>query len=256
MSQAATVATNRMTWADLGSKNMEAAKLFYSQLFGWTPVEQPGEEMQGYAVFELDGKPVCGVMNLGDNPAPVNWLSYISVSDAREATARAQKAGAQVIVEPMDVMTNGAFSVIMDPAGSPIGLWEPRDVSGWQAYRMPKSVCWQELHSTDVDKAKKFYADVFGWELDSPEQFGGYTVCKLPGEAEGFAGITSTEHAPMRDWLTYIAVEDCDAMAGRVKEVGGTLLLEPQDIPGIGRFAVLKDTEGAELGLLQPAPQM
>ena len=255
MSQTTAVATNRMAWVDLGSKNMDAAKRFYTELFGWTTFQVPDPDYQGYTVFQLDGKAVGGVMDLSDNPAPPNWLPYISVADVRAAAGRARQAGAELLVEPMDVKTSGSMAVIKDPTGAAVGLWQPGENKGWEAYGQTRAVCWNELHSSNPAEATRFYADVFGWEPEVQSVPGiEYTIFKRDG-GDGFAGLMQLQGAPVSNWLTYIAVDSCDATAARVKELGGSVIVEPQDIPDVGRFAVAFDTEGAAFGLLQPLPR-
>lgn len=256
MSEATAVATNRMTWVDLGTKNMDAAKRFYTELFGWTAFQVPDPDYGGYTVFQLDGKAVGGVMDLSDNPAPPNWLPYISVADVRAAAERARQAGGEFIVEPMDVKTAGSMSVIKDATGAAVGLWQPGDNKGWEAHGQARAVCWNELHTNNPAGATRFYSDVFGWEPEVQSVPGfEYTTFKRDG-GDGFAGMMQLQAGePVSYWLTYIAVDDCDATAAKVKALGGTVIVEPQDIPDVGRFAVALDTEGAVFGLLQPLPR-
>jgi predicted enzyme related to lactoylglutathione lyase len=103
---------------------------------------------------------------------------------------------------------------------------------------------WHENHSTDVEKAKSFYAELLGWEIE---------VWK-PGEMD-YAMITTGEHmhggfmaaqgqAPSH-WLGHVLVEDADEAARRAKAGGGKVLFGPQDIPEVGRFALIADPQGA-----------
>lgn len=122
---------------------------------------------------------------------------------------------------------------------------------------MPKSFFWYELMTTDMDAAKDFYADVVGWR---PEAWGGsgtppYTVM-YAGE-RGVGGImTIPDEAKQTGmppaWLGYIHADDVDAQTEAVKKAGGTVHRAPDDIPGVGRFSVVADPQGAVFMLLKP----
>jgi predicted enzyme related to lactoylglutathione lyase len=110
---------------------------------------------------------------------------------------------------------------------------------------------WHELHTTDRNKALAFYKQLSGWETkDVPMGPGeAYGLCLLDGK--DFAGITKSM-APKEvppHWLPYMAVENVDAAAKKAKELGATILMEAMDIPDVGRFAVVKDPQGAAFAI-------
>jgi len=106
---------------------------------------------------------------------------------------------------------------------------------------------WFELMTTDVDAAKGFYTSLLGWETyEMPMENMKYTVVKVNGEDT--AGIMtmppdSGEMPPT--WGIYITVDNVDQTADKAKELGGKILVEPQDIPQVGRFCVIQDPQGA-----------
>lgn len=106
---------------------------------------------------------------------------------------------------------------------------------------------WFELMTTDVDGAKKFYGQLFGWETESfPMGDMDYTVLKVDGK--GVGGMMSLpagcEGMPP-SWDLYVTVKDVDATAAAVAALGGEVLRPPMDIPGVGRFCVIRDPQGA-----------
>jgi uncharacterized protein len=106
---------------------------------------------------------------------------------------------------------------------------------------------WHELHTNDRPKAIKFYSQMMGWEIQDVPMGPGepYGLCKMNGK--DFAGITRSKapaHVPPH-WIPYLAVEDVDAAAARVKELGGKILGAPMNIPNVARFAVVADPQGA-----------
>ena len=111
---------------------------------------------------------------------------------------------------------------------------------------------WNELMTSDVAGAKKFYGELLGWELvDTPMCDMGYTLVKVDGQ--DIAGIMATpEEAkgmpPM--WGGYVTVDDVDAVVERVVGLGGKVCVDPQDIPDVGRFTVIQDPQGAMLSLI------
>lgn len=108
---------------------------------------------------------------------------------------------------------------------------------------------WFELMTTDVDGAKDFYGRLFGWEYETvPMPGSSYTIVKVDGK--GVAGIMEMpEECQGMDpgWDVYITVDDVDKVAADTLEHGGKILKPAMDIPGVGRFCVLQDPQGAVL---------
>lgn len=126
---------------------------------------------------------------------------------------------------------------------------------------MPKDArqfCWYELMTDDVEAAKAFYGHVVGWSSKvMPGPNGPYTTLSIGGR--GVAGMLETpEHARQGGakplWLGYVAVSDADETCASVAAAGGSVCRPPQEIPDVGRFAVLSDPQGAILQVLQPLP--
>ena len=106
---------------------------------------------------------------------------------------------------------------------------------------------WFELTTSDTEAAKEFYTGLLGWEVrEMPMQDMTYTVIRVGGE--DVAGIMGTppgaENMPPQ-WSNYITVDNVDATAAKAKELGGSVLVEPRDIPEVGRFCVIRDPQGA-----------
>ncbi len=113
---------------------------------------------------------------------------------------------------------------------------------------------WYELITSDTEAAGRFYADVVGWTVHKMPPYDGpqYTTFNL-GDV-GIAGMLNV--AGHIGWIGYIAVDDVDAHIEKVTEAGGALLRPAQDIPGMLRFAVLADPQGAAIVLFTPNPAM
>ncbi|HEY4561352.1 MAG TPA: VOC family protein [Thermoanaerobaculia bacterium] len=118
---------------------------------------------------------------------------------------------------------------------------------------------WYDLMTIDPEAAQAFYTAVAGWGTHVWETPGmpSYTmwtvgekpiggVVKLPDEA--VAGGARPH------WLAYVAVPDVDATTARARELGATVMVEPRDIPTVGRYSVLADPQGATIAAFTPAP--
>jgi predicted enzyme related to lactoylglutathione lyase len=241
------------SWVDLGSPDVDASISFYSDLFGWTASEPGPPEAGGYRFLLQDGKMVAGIGPLMMEGQPPAWLNYVTVADADETAGKARAAGATVFVEPTDVMDVGRFSILADPTGAALGLWQPRKHMGAGLVNEPVSLTWNELETRDPAAAKPFYKAIFDWDAETAEMGGmEYTTWQLGGKpVGGMADITGRlPDAVPAHWLAYFAVADTDATVEKAKAAGGDVSVPPMDIPA-GRFAVLADPHGAAFGVIK-----
>lgn len=113
--------------------------------------------------------------------------------------------------------------------------------------------CWNELVTRDLEAAKKFYSELIGWEIvDSSMTDMVYNVLKANGKDQGGMMAMPAEvpgQVPSH-WMSYITVDDVDALVSRVTELGGQVLFGPQDIPTVGRFVTIQDPTGAAVSLI------
>src|SRR5262245_15242011 len=112
---------------------------------------------------------------------------------------------------------------------------------------------WCELTTTNVTAAKNFYTKLFGWTTEemSVTPAMTYTVVKAAGK--GIGGIMSTPQQGQGmppHWNSYVTVDDVDAVAKSAQQLGGKVLMGPQDIPTVGRFCVIQDPQGAVISAI------
>jgi len=232
---------------------MEAAKAFYSQLFGWQANQVGGPEMANYTMFLLRGKEVAGLAPVQDAGQPTAWSVYIGTKDADAVAQTVTTAGGQVAMPPMDVPGAGRMGIFQDPTGAFFSVWQPGEHKGAQIVAEPGSLAWAELNTRDVEPAKPFYSQVFGWTAHTSPMGEGMTYTEWQLDGKSVAGAMPM--APMvpaevpNFWMTYFATADVNASTARVVELGGTVLMEPMDFPG-GRFSVVQDPQHATFGLL------
>lgn len=119
------------------------------------------------------------------------------------------------------------------------------------------TICWRELATQNAESAKSFYRELFGWNLEQSKNTPmPYDEIKTDGEK--FGGILQINEQWGEDWnkmpshwMTYIAVDDCDAIAEKIKENGGSICVEPFEIPNIGKMSVVNDPSGANFSIIQ-----
>ncbi len=110
----------------------------------------------------------------------------------------------------------------------------------------PGNFSWNELMTSGTDKASAFYAKLFGWE-PAPMPGMAYTVFKNAGTYAG--GMLQAGEGRPTMWVPYVTVADTDASAAAAQKLGAKVCMEPTDIPGVGRIAVITDPTGATFGL-------
>ena len=114
---------------------------------------------------------------------------------------------------------------------------------------------WRDLMSTDPEAAKAFYRSVFNWEIKGSEDpaFGDYEMIHVDNGAIGGVMPLDPSHGIPSHWMSYVTVPDSvDAACERAKAAGGTIGVEPMDIPTIGRFAVIVGPEGSACSPFAP----
>jgi uncharacterized protein len=232
-------------WHDLQTTDLERATSFYTELLGWElETWKPGE--MDYPMIKANGEQHGGFTKAEGQS---NWLGHVAVEDVDAACRAAESAGGEVRGEPGGHPEVGRWATIVDPDGALISAFTP-------AYESPAPTgvfVWNELLASDIERAKSFYAAVFGWtaeEMDMGEA-GVYTLFnKADGENAG--GAMQKPDAPAA-WYPYLAADDVDAGVDKARKLGAQIFAEPVDVETVGRVAVLADPTGATFGLYKPA---
>ena len=112
--------------------------------------------------------------------------------------------------------------------------------------------CWVDVTAPDIDGAIAFYEGLFGWASERAEDpaAGGYTMFTLRGKNVAAASPPMAEGTPPA-WTTYLASDDVDSTAAKVREAGGTVFMDPFDVLDSGRMTVAADPTGAVFGVWQ-----
>lgn len=246
-----TSTVGKFVWHEQVSSDPAQAQEFYTRLFGWgTQVFGPGEA--DYTMISTRGQNHGGFATAMEGAPPPHWLSHIRVENVENTIEKAISAGGKVAAGPFEMGEVGRIAIIADPQGAYVSAYEPAN-----AGPVPEGVfIWDELGTTDADGAQRFYEDVFGWTTsDMGPDYGGYRVFNR-GET-GIAGLMTVPDSSIPPhWQPYVAVDDPDATVAKAAELGGSALMDPMDVPNVGRIAVLRDPQGATIGILKPDPVM
>jgi predicted enzyme related to lactoylglutathione lyase len=192
-------------------------------------------------------------MSAQQQGVPPHWNSYVTVASADDSAAQAKKLGGNVMLEPFDVLDAGRMAVVADPTGAVFSLWQPKRHIGADLVNEPGAFCWNELYTTDPNKAADFYRGLFGWTKDARHMdYGEYVIFNQGGRQMCGMMQIPKEWGPVPPhWLVYFAVDDCDASVAKATSLGAKAMMPPMDIENVGRFAMLTDPEGAGFAVIK-----
>jgi predicted enzyme related to lactoylglutathione lyase len=114
---------NSFVHLELATPDMAAAKQFYTGMFGWKFEDMDMGPAGVYSTFQAPGGPGGGMYTMPG--APPAWLAYVEVNDIHESTAKAKSLGATVVRDVTEVPHMGWMTVLVDPTGAAIALWQP-----------------------------------------------------------------------------------------------------------------------------------
>lgn len=112
---------------------------------------------------------------------------------------------------------------------------------------------WSELMTSDPQAATKFYGELFGWQFETMSMpDGDYHVAALGEEKiAGIMAIPEEAKGSPSQWGQYFTVKDVDSFAKKISTLGGAIIVPPTDVPGVGRFIMFQDPQGATLSAFQ-----
>src|SRR5438876_5417078 len=162
----------KFVWHEQVSADPKQAQDFYTQLFGWdTEVFKPGEI--DYTMILSGGQSHGGFGKAMEGAPPPHWLSHVRVANVDETIEKAKSAGGELAAGPFEMGEVGRIAIIKDPQGAFVSVYQPEGEGA-----VPEGVfVWDELGTTDVDGAARFYGELFGWTAnDMGPEFGGYRI--------------------------------------------------------------------------------
>lgn len=114
---------NPFVHVELQSTDLKKARDFYARLFDWKLEDAPVPGFGTYTMIGV-GEGTGGGMMAAESGVPSHWLAYVDVADLASSTRKAKELGAKVVVDSMAVADMGKFSIIVDPTGAHLGLWQ------------------------------------------------------------------------------------------------------------------------------------
>ena len=236
-------------WVDLATSDPSGAAAFYGEIFDWDVVDA-GTVSGGYITCFRGGLPVAGMRQItagsGDRDC---WSTYLATPDAAATTAAARAAGAQVIVEPTSVSTQGERARYTDPSGAVVGAWQAGERTGYGVLEEHGAPVWHELHTTSYTEAVAFYRQVFRWETEVRGDTDGFRRTVLVVDGVPRAGIIDGSSwllptgAPSA-WQVCFGSEDVAATLAQVAALGGRVVHALEKTP-YGQLATAADPTGA-----------
>jgi predicted enzyme related to lactoylglutathione lyase len=242
----------KVVWHDLLTTDPEAARRFYTGLFGWTFRDLDLGGGQTYVLIEHEGRGIGGLVDAremarGTGGLNVSrWVPVLSVPDMDVAMAAVLAAGGTVFQAPIDIPQRGSMAVIGDPEGAVVTLLEPRAGDPADRPAGPGDWLWNEIWTSDPDATLAFYRSLVP----------AFTVGRADDAAEGYpylsaggvprVGVLPKPVAEIADtWVSYIKVMDPAATAAAAERLGGRVLLPARPNPRGGEVAILNDPSGA-----------
>lgn len=257
-------------WYELLTSDADAAGAFYGKVLGWHSSDS-GQEAMDYRFFSSgDGSDmadgVAGYMpitpDMAEHGARPVWLGYLAVDDVDASVAAIGAAGGAVLMPAMDIPNVGRMAMVADPAGAPFYVMKGASDAPSHSFAAtePKvgHAAWNELATSDPAAAKAFYTGLFGWEQDGALDMGPmgqYAFLWASGKRfmQG-AVMAKMPEMPASAWITYFRAADIDAAAAAVRAGGGTMLMEPVEIPGGDYSFTATDPQGAVFGVVGARP--
>jgi uncharacterized protein len=146
-------------------------------------------------------------------------------------------------------MDTGRMSTIQDPTGAVLCLWQPGRAIGAEVVNGPGALTLNQLNTSDPEAAERFYSELFGWRIENVSDTETPYWGIYRGDRVNGGMMPLPPGAPMPShWLVYFGTDDLEGSSERIGSAGGTLMVEPRDVPG-GRILVAQDPQGAFFAL-------
>ena len=237
-------ARGRFVWHELMTPDPPAAQAFYTKL-GWKT--QPWDKDPSYVMFTGPSGPLGGTVAWVGGGA--HWIAYIGSTDIRQTVDKAKSLGASVVKDVTTTGGGGDYAILKDPQGVTFGVYASSADPGPETDPKRGEFSWHELSTTDQKAALQFYTTLFGWqklgEHDMGPEMGSYVLFGRNGRQLGgmMNRPPNTPGAPA--WNNYVRVKDLAGTVKKVKGGGGTVVIEPMEVPGGDWISMFVDPHGA-----------
>lgn len=246
----------QFVWYELITTDAAKAETFYRDVVGWG-AQDSGQKTMTYTLLTAKDRPVAGLMTMPkeacDAGARPGWMGYVGVDDVDAMARKVVELGGKIHYGPENIPDVGRFATVADPQGAVFSLFKGSgEMPPLPARPEPPGYgTWRELMAGDWEKAFAFYAALFGWKKDMHVDMGPEGVYQTFGLGDTMIGGMMTKPAtcPMPFWNYYFMVDGIRAALGRVKAAGGSIMVEPMEVPGGGWILQGTDPQGVIFAL-------
>ena len=232
----------KFVWNDLLTDDVETAKDFYGQLFGWTFTQ-----LDRYTVVQSEGRSIGGMVELKadpEKPSAARWLCTLSVDDVDAAVALVKSEGGTVNEGPLELLNRGRGALVRDPQGAQLLLLHSEVGDPEDEEPAMMSWLWHELWSNNTEASLAFYQKLAGYDYEGDAT--DYLV--LVNEDQWRAGIRFIDDAELEmRWVPVVRVVDTEAIAEKAEQLGGEIRVAPRPTESGGSVALLVDPSGARV---------
>ena len=257
--------TGSFIWYELMTPDANAAAKFYGAVIGWQiadPTEPPPDGRDYRMIQRSDGGFAGGVLaltaDMQQRGAFPMWLAYLQVADVDAAIQAIVADGGRMMMPPMELPV-GKMAMVAYPMGTPFYVMAPIPPAGKVEARSDvfdvranQRVRWNELGSPDLAHAKAFYAKHFDFQFHDVMPMGpmgDYCFIDHDGVRVG-AIMPKAEPDPLGIWTFYFGVPSVAAAQRAIESGGGTVILQPHEVPGGEWILVATDPAGATFGVV------
>jgi hypothetical protein len=252
---------SRFVWYELMTTDDAAAARFYGAVIGWGEADA-GFPDRRYTLMKAGAAPVAGIMVLPPEMVaraiPPHWVGYVGVASLHETLAAIRAHGGQVYWGPEEIPGVGTLAAVADPQGAVFSLIEPPP--GMQGPPAAPAgtlghAGWHELHAADGAGIFDFYASLFGWTKNQAHDMGEHGIYQTFYIGDVWSGgmINKSAREPVPHWLYYFNVDAAGAAADRIRSAGGTVIMDPTEVPGGGYIVLGADPQGAQFAVVSRA---
>ena len=253
--------SGKVIWRDLLTNDLVASKKFYGELFNWK-FESVGAAAglssdTAYTLIRHNGRLIGGMIDtvaLSNRSDISQWIVSMSVTDIDAAVAAFTAGGGEVKTPATDLQRRGKMAVVRDAEGALLALLQTRDGDPADYEPEVDGFLWDELWTTDVERATTFYADFAELEAATldidgmPESGTSYRLLK--GGDKPRVGIMLNPLQGLDPvWVSYLRVESPASITARVVDLGGSIIVAAQPRAIGGEVAFIAGPSGAGIAL-------
>ena len=243
-----TYSPGKFIWHDLVTSDVAEARDFYGQLLNWT-FEQRGR----YTIVKLNGKRIGGILDIQSKSLDrhvARWISSLSVPDVDQAASVVLSHGGKIHRGPEQIGDRGRVALVSDPHGAQFSLIRTENGDPGDGPIEEGSWLWHELWTNDPIDSANFYKTLAGYS--EIENIDSYLILKVDEQPR--AGIRNLFNKALEQrWVPVIKVNDVKTISTLANQLGGRVIIEPENPDFVDQVALLADPSGA-LFMIQEWP--